>query len=222
MYRISVSLWLLLFWQFSFAFGMAGRPHNRNMIVDNVCHNIPVIKLKALSAITSDASTTLEFLASYGLVHNTMHYTRCDMAMVYSSRSDSFDGKCWYCSHCKCRKSIWVDSFFSHAKLSMTTVVDLMYWWSIDVQQSIVLEEVGLSNHTIVDWYNFFREICRRYFTAHPVQLGGPGTVVEIDESKFLGWYSEIVDSVVWFRCRTKEQPLYCPSFVSTCFRVHA
>ena len=96
MYRISVSLWFLLFWQFSFAFGMAGHPHNCNMIVDNVHHDIPMIKLKALSAITSDAST-IEFLASYSLVHN-MHCTHCDMAMVYSSRSDSLDGKCWYCS----------------------------------------------------------------------------------------------------------------------------
>ena len=149
MYWISVLLWFLLFWQFSFTFGMAGCLHNCNMIVDNICHNIPVIKLKALS-------TTLKFLEYYSLVHNTMHCMHCNMAMVYSNRSNSLVGKCWYCSHCKCCKSILVDSFFSCAKLSMMTVVDLMYWWSIDIQQSIVLEEVGLSNHTIVDWYSFF------------------------------------------------------------------
>ena len=194
MYRISVSLCFLLLWQFNFAFGTAGRPHNRNMIVDNVRHDIPIIKLKALSVITSDASTTFEFLASYGLVDNSMYCTRCDMATVYSSsRSDSVDGKYWHCSLRKCRTSTLVDSFFSRVKLStIMTVVDLMYSRSIDVQQSWT-KSVCLATQSLIGITTFEKYAADTSLTTlyNLVSLAPwtyremPGTLVEIDESKF-------------------------------------
>ena len=172
------------------------------------------------------------------MVLSTILCTARVATWLWCIRADpTVDGK-WYCSHCKCRKSILVDSFFSRAKLSMTTVVDLMYWWSIDVQQSIVLEEVGLSNHTIVDWYNFFEKYAADTSLTILYSLVGLAQWLKSTSQNFssesttvvfqglvagcLGWYSKIVDSVVWFRCRTEEQPLYCPSFVRMCFQVHA
>ena len=44
--------------------------------------------------------------------------------------------------------------------------------------------EIG-GEHTIVDWKQFCRDVCFQYFFNHPEQLGGPGRVVEIDESLF-------------------------------------
>ena len=38
---------------------------------------------------------------------------------------------------------------------------------------------------TAVDWFNFIRDVCAQYFVDHPVEIGGPGLEVEIDESKF-------------------------------------
>lgn len=38
---------------------------------------------------------------------------------------------------------------------------------------------------TMVDWTQFFRDVCFDYFLQNPVQIGGPGTIVEIDESLF-------------------------------------
>ena len=38
---------------------------------------------------------------------------------------------------------------------------------------------------TAVDWYNFVRDICAQHFIDNPVQIGGQGIEVEIDESKF-------------------------------------
>ena len=42
-----------------------------------------------------------------------------------------------------------------------------------------------MSNSTIVDWKSFLRDICAEHFIDNPVQLGGPGMTVEIDESVF-------------------------------------
>ena len=45
--------------------------------------------------------------------------------------------------------------------------------------------ETGASARVTVDWFNFCRDVCAQYFLDHPIVIGGPGTVVEIDESKF-------------------------------------
>ena len=38
------------------------------------------------------------------------------------------------------------------------------------------------SEHTVADWSQFCRDIAVAYFTNNPIQIGGPGHVVEIDE----------------------------------------
>ena len=38
---------------------------------------------------------------------------------------------------------------------------------------------------TLVDWYNFAREVCLQIAILDNEQIGGPGIVVEVDESKF-------------------------------------
>ena len=49
----------------------------------------------------------------------------------------------------------------------------------------MAMHKTGHSTNTIVDWYNFHRDVCAQYFIDHPLQIGGAGKVVEIDESKF-------------------------------------
>ena len=36
-----------------------------------------------------------------------------------------------------------------------------------------------------MDWYNNIRDVCAQHFIDNPVQIGGPGVKVDIDESKF-------------------------------------
>ena len=42
-----------------------------------------------------------------------------------------------------------------------------------------------MSEHTSVDWNNFGREVCCKIVQLDCEPIGGPGTAVEIDESKF-------------------------------------
>ena len=41
------------------------------------------------------------------------------------------------------------------------------------------------SEHTLMDWYNFAREVCYEIIQRDSEQIGGDGKEVEIDESKF-------------------------------------
>lgn len=45
--------------------------------------------------------------------------------------------------------------------------------------------ETDISNHTVVDFYNFCREVCAVLIEDESEQIGGVGKVVEVDESKF-------------------------------------
>ena len=60
-----------------------------------------------------------------------------------------------------------------------------MHFWAMDVPHSIIMTELGLSERTVIDWANFMREICSRYVNDHNSPIGGPGKIVEIDESVF-------------------------------------
>ena len=46
-------------------------------------------------------------------------------------------------------------------------------------------KETSVSVRVTVDLFNFFHDVGSQYFLDHPIAIGGPGTVVEIDESKF-------------------------------------
>ena len=63
-----------------------------------------------------------------------------------------------------------------------------MFSWSLQESQrnARVHAEVVLE-HTIVNWYNFCREICELALLHSPQgpKIGGPRKIVEIDESKF-------------------------------------
>jgi len=41
----------------------------------------------------------------------------------------------------------------------------------------------GFSAHPYVQWYQYFRDICSWKMLATVVSLGGPGSIVQIDES---------------------------------------
>uniref|UniRef100_A0A914MMI8 Transposase n=1 Tax=Meloidogyne incognita TaxID=6306 RepID=A0A914MMI8_MELIC len=40
-----------------------------------------------------------------------------------------------------------------------------------------------ISKQMITDWMNFFRDICAEHFIRNPVQVGGEGVLVEVDET---------------------------------------
>ena len=68
--------------------------------------------------------------------------------------------------------------------LKLNEILSITYWWSRKTTVNTVIHETGHSSKSIVDWYNLHRDVCAQYFIDHPVQIGGPGKVVEIDESK--------------------------------------
>ena len=97
-------------------------------------------------------------------------------------RSDVSDNVSWWCPHCKGRKSIRDGSFFAKSRLTLQKWLVLMYFWAREYPVGDAAEEAQVQEKV----YQWLCEVCStRLITSRPVVLGGPGAVVQIDESLF-------------------------------------
>jgi len=121
----------------------------------------------------------------------TKRLCECGNFMVLKYKSNQ-TAPTWRCNRNKCKKEkgFMIGSWFEGCHLSFKDIFQLSYYWS---RQTHSVEEIQfdlqrngggtISEHTIVDYNNLFRQVCSWYFTRNPIKIGGPGTVVEIDET---------------------------------------
>lgn len=65
-------------------------------------------------------------------------------------------------------------------------MVDLMYWWCRQYPLTDAAQEAQVTDATAVQIYQYFQDICSwKLLQDILLQLGGPGVVVQIDESLF-------------------------------------
>ena len=95
------------------------------------------------------------------------------------------DGVCWYCPSCKTTKSIRDGSFFSKSKLTLQKWMLAILWWSREYPVTDMAMEVEITERSACDIYNWLREVCSTRMLRMPIVLGGPGIIVQIDESLF-------------------------------------
>ena len=77
-------------------------------------------------------------------------------------------------------------SFFEGSKLDNSTILQIIWYWVHNVDQDLIKLELDInSNTTLVDWFNFGRDVCVEILIKDSKKIGGPGHIVEIDESKF-------------------------------------
>ena len=83
------------------------------------------------------------------------------------------------------------NSWFSGSKLSIEKALALTYAWAHKFSNTQAVHESSLdeettSAETVVDWYNYCREVCAdRIMNHHAGPIVGRGKTVEIDESTF-------------------------------------
>ena len=105
--------------------------------------------------------------------------------MKKARRSDVSDGECWRCTQCKGRKSIRDGSFFAKSHITLQKWMILMFWWSREYSVTDAARDAEVDEGTAIDVYRWLREVCSTTLLNTPIVLGGPGVVVEIDESQF-------------------------------------
>ena len=161
---------------------------------------------RLLGQVLVDHGTTLQWCKKKGLLSNRKLCPACNQEMLFVQRSDGIDGYrfvCflnhtrplmyydasgrWRCSKHGCRRSASIrqKSCFSRSHLSLGTILELTYLWSEEFPVHRTVKWCGVSEKTVIDWYNFCRDTCAEYMRRNPTVIGGPGKIVEIDEAKF-------------------------------------
>ncbi len=149
-----------------------------------------VIVYDDLYEVCRDQGKLLEWLEDAGVIGNFAGVCeKCGKGKI-DKRKDSSknDGYVWRCSNKQCHFKISVrhSSWFSSSKLPISVLLKLTFYWVNKCREDFVKTQLRLgSDHTLVDWYNFCREVCLEILVGENEQIGGPGVEVEIDESKF-------------------------------------
>ena len=68
---------------------------------------------------------------------------------------------------------------------TLSKLVHCIYLWALQASIVQASTQLGVSQQTLVDLYNFLREVCSAALLQNQVLLGGPGRIVQIDESMF-------------------------------------
>ena len=105
--------------------------------------------------------------------------------MEERTRSDIKDGYKWWCKSCKTSKTIRSGSFFEKSKITLRQWILLIHLWAYEIPVCMAGQMVEVSKETAINVYQWLREVCSTKLLSTPIILGGPGKVVQIDESLF-------------------------------------
>lgn len=95
--------------------------------------------------------------------------------------------KPWRCQVRTCRSeaSIFKGSFFDGAHLPCSKVLELGYYRLNRIPATSMVAMSGCLSRTVTKYNEHFRELVADSLDFEDCQIGGPGVIVEIDESKF-------------------------------------
>jgi hypothetical protein len=104
---------------------------------------------------------------------------------MHDLATNSCDGLIFSCDKraCRRRKSIRTGSFFENSKLSLSDTMLFLHLWSKGYSEKLILDDFLFCKSTVVDWSRFCRDLCVFHFELDDVVIGGPGCIVEIDET---------------------------------------
>lgn len=87
--------------------------------------------------------------------------------------------------YCHTKFSVRSNTWFYGSKMHVSELFKFCYLYWHNYQQSDIIRELGISNKTSVKYAKFCRKIAIDLATINPSaeKIGGPGKVVEIDES---------------------------------------
>jgi ISXO2-like transposase domain len=136
--------------------------------------------LRAIWHIVDNEPSAIGYLLSKGIFYFPKSCSLCDGPI-------SFIGKNIRCTKDGCRKSVslFAHSFFAGSKIPIHNILLLGYIWLTGATYTVGLTQSGLTTHAVVDYYAYFRQLVSSSLEPDDSFIGGPGVVVEVDESKF-------------------------------------
>ena len=119
------------------------------------------------------------------LLARSQDCSNCNVPMRQGTRKDVTDGLVWRCPQCKTTKSIREGSFFTKSRLTLQKWLLLIHFWVKQYPVTDIAVDVEIDKNVGCAVYKWLREVCSTKLLQSPIILGGPGVVVQVDESLF-------------------------------------
>ena len=110
------------------------------------------------------------------------------LPFMFSVGSTLRDSDCWTlrCTVCKGSTSIFSGTYFSGSQLAINQILTILYSFSRSESVTQASELAGCSLQTASQWYTSTRQLLQEHVLSCPnSKIGGPGRIVQIDETKF-------------------------------------
>jgi hypothetical protein len=120
------------------------------------------------------------------LLERQVFYERLDCCMCGSMMNRSISRwkfSCWSRS-CRVERSISSHTFFSGSRLSFNEILLLGKLWLDKVSVDSAISFTGHSPNTVVTFWRHFRQLVASTLELEDTIIGGPGIIVQVDESK--------------------------------------
>lgn len=137
-----------------------------------------------ITDITRDEDTAYAFLQQRRCIRRTApNCNVCDRVMTWVRAGD---GKryVWRCpSHKGHKVSPRAGSFWQNFNLPLAKLLQLAFFWSYNIPNKTCEDFTGLHIQAVIQWYQYFRDVCSHYLVQNPIMIGDPNVIVELDQS---------------------------------------
>ena len=140
--------------------------------------------LSIMSRHWADYNTAMEFLRSRGVLR--CEIPKCNVCFRKMSEIKYGRGeqRRWRCpSHNNSTMSLLEGSFLQKQNISLQQFIKIVYVWALQIAVTTSVAMVGLSKATLVQWYSYLRDVCSNRLVNNYITIGGPGHIVQINES---------------------------------------
>ena len=141
---------------------------------------------------SKDPNAIVDFMKEHKLLTSSCNCLICTkpMEMVTRPLSSTSDGFGWRCTNQRCSKrhtyhTIRSGSFFENSKVTLSKWLYIIYLWSHQTKVTAAVKQVDIGEKTVIQMYQYLRDVCSSKLLHTPIQLGGQDVVVQIDESLF-------------------------------------
>ena len=137
------------------------------------------------STVFGPVEGVISYFRMKGLLASQVDCQKCHVAMVERSRSDVSDSVCWKCPRYKGTKSIRDKSFFSKSRITLQKWFLMILFWVREYPVTKAAADCKMGRDTAINIYQWLREVCSTALCNQTIVLGGPGIIVQIDESLY-------------------------------------
>lgn len=137
--------------------------------------------INVYSEIFQKEEAALEYLREKSVLERTRKCHGCAREMKFLTETKMFR-----CTKKDCRKksSLLKGTFFAGHVLKLHQILMMAFMWLSKTPQSSVIMMTGHSKTTVTAFFKYFRELVSDAVDLEDVKIGGPGVIVEVDETK--------------------------------------